>query len=259
MTTDLSTASGNSTPFLVRMVAVHVAAIAVPFAIVLWLIGLSFWAVLVALVIAGGSTAWRMRDLDARLARRFGAVPVDPDAHPRLASVAESVAMAVGIPQPRLFVIDSAAGNAITWGAGDGPPSLAVTTGLLHRLDRVELEAVLAHQATMVNDRPVDVITLGAHLFGPLAGGPLAGIVASFIHTTTDPRSIVLADLEGARATRYPPGMVAALEALLDTDTLVPAVPRAFSNLCLVTPVHEPNPFALHPPLEDRIDLLREI
>lgn len=268
---DETISTRDSTALLVRLVLVHAVVVAIP-ALVVLVILLTVLAgvnmivpIVLALALGAGATAWRMRSVDVRIARQIGAQPVGAVGEQsdrrmlRLQSLVESVAMAAGIAAPRLHLIDTPARNAMTWGASNSPPSMAVTSGLLESLDRVEMESVLAHQATMVNDRPVDVITLGAWLFGPLAKGPLSGPVARFIHTNTDPRSIVLSDIEGARATRYPPGMVAALEKLLGQDTLVALIPEAFSGLCFVTPVPETGPFALHPPLEDRIDLMREI
>lgn len=256
----------DSTPLLVRMVAVHVAVIATVVAVPLLVVSLVLWGswlaiplvVLVAVALAGAVTVWRMRTVDVRIAERVGARPIRPDEFPRLDTLIDSVAMAAGISPPRMHLIDTATVNAMTWGASDGPASIAVTRGLLDTLDRVELEAVLAHQATTVNDRPIDVITLGAWLFGPLATGGLASAVAGFIHTTTDPRSIVLSDIEGATATRFPPGMVAALEKVASADTTVDSIPAPFAGLCFACPVSDPGPFGLHPPLEDRIDLMRE-
>lgn len=262
-----TTTRRDSTALLVRMVAVHVASVAVVVAVPLILLGVLItgsWltaplvGVVLALVIAGAVTTWRMRNVDVRIAALIGARRIPDGEFPRLDTLVESVSMAAGISPPLLHLIDTDAVNAMTWGASDGPASIAVTSGLLDRLHRVELEAVLAHQATMVNDRPIDVITLGALLFGPVARGRLAGPVAEFIHTSTDPRSIVLSDIEGATATRYPPGMVAALEAVSASSTRVDGIPAQFAGLCFASPVAEPGPFGLHPPLADRIDLMRE-
>lgn len=257
----------ESTPLLVRMVAVHVALVAVLVAVPLVVLGVLLtgsWvaipllALFVALVVAGAFTAWRMRTVDIRIAELIEARLLEPGEYPRLDTVVDSVAMAAGISPPRVHLIESPGVNAMTWGASDGPASIAVTSGLLDAVDRVELEAVVAHQATTVNDRPIDVITLGAMLFGPVARGALASLVADFIHTTTDPRSIVLSDIEGSKATRYPPGMVAALEKVAGASTVVEQIPAPFAGLCFASPVADPGPFDLHPPLADRIDLMRE-
>ncbi len=70
---------------------------------------------------------------------------------------------------------------------------------------------------------------------------------------------MVTADLDGVRATRYPPGLVAALEKIRGTSTAMPTVPPTLSVLCFAAPTDGDGGFAVHPPVEDRIDLLREI
>jgi heat shock protein HtpX len=218
-----------------------------------------FVAVVLAVVVGAAVTMLRVRGVDARLASAMGAQPLADGARPRLESVTESVAMAVGVSPPELYVIDSPSLNAVAWGGGSGPARCAFTTGLLDSMDRVQLEAVVGHQLAVVRNGGLGVVTVGTALLGPIAKGPLEAAVASFVHRTVRARSVVVADLEGARATRYPPGLVAALERVRDGSTDVPAVPPTLSVLCFAAPDDRPGPFLVHPPIEDRIDLLREI
>jgi heat shock protein HtpX len=169
--------------------------------------------------------------------------------------------MAVGIGPPALHVIDDPARNAVVWGSGAGPASLAVTTGLLEAVQPIELEAVVAHLLSDVRDGLVEAPTAATALFGRLATGPLAPLVAALAEAGADDRRIVLADLEGARATRYPPGTVAALERVQTGRSVVARSPRSLQALWFAAPC-EPEPgdrFQAHPPLADRIDLLREL
>ena len=167
--------------------------------------------------------------------------------------------MAVGVAVPSLHVIDSPSRNAITWGDGSGPMSTALTTGLLDAVDRVELEAVVGRQLTAARDSSVEVVTVASALFGPLARGPLEELVASIVHRTVDDRGVVLADIEGARATGYPPGLVAALERVRAGSSVIDGLPPPLSALCFAAPGERGGRFDVHPPIEDRIDLLREI
>jgi len=161
----------------------------------------------------------------------------------------------------RLHVIDDPARNAVVWGAGARPASLAVTAGLLEVAEPIELEAVVAHLLADVRDGLVEAPTAATALFGALAGGPFAGVVASLARAGADERRIVLADLEGARATAYPPGLVAALERVQAGSSGVARTPEPMQALWFAAP-SEPapgDPFQAHPPLADRIDLLREL
>lgn len=260
MATDLATPTDPAAD-LVRLGVAHAAAIFVPVAVLLLFV-LPWWAaLLVALVVAVGVTAVRARGLDERVAGQLGARPVTAEDHPRFASLVEAMSMAVGVAPPRLHVIDEPATNAVVWGSGTRRASIAATTGLLDAVDRIELEAVVAHLLSGVRDGAVEAHTVTTALFGPLAGGPLRPVLARLTGATDDDRRIVLADLDGVRATQYPPGAVAALQRLASGSTFVTRSPAPMQPLWLAAPV-EPaadDPFAVHPPLADRIDLLREV
>lgn len=249
----------ETTGEVVRLLVLHAAVIAIPVLVVTVLVLPVIVAVLLAVAIGAGTTMLRLRGIDARLASAIGARPLGGGEHARLESVTESVAMAVGVAPPVLHVIESPSVNAVAWGSGTGPARCAFTTGLLDSMDRVQLEAVVGHQLAVVRGGGLDVVTIGTALLGPLAKGPFEAAVASFVHRTVRARSVVVADLEGARATRYPPGLVAALEQSRDAPTDLAAVPPTLSVLCFAAPDHRPGPFNVHPPIEDRIDLLREI
>lgn len=252
-------AERDTTSEVVLLVALHTALIAVPvFVVTVFLIPLLL-ALIVAVVAGAVVTALRLRNIDTRLASAVGAVALAEGDRPRLDSVTESVAMAVGVATPQLSLIDSPSCNAIVWGSGSGPVRLAVTSGLVDSMDRLQLEAVMGHQLAIVANGGIDVVTIGSALFGPLARGPLEAFVGSFVHRTVRARSVVVADLEGARATRYPPGLVLALEAIQGTSTAVETIPPTLSVLCFAPITDASGPFSVHPPVEDRIDLLREI
>lgn len=249
----------DTTSDVMRLVAIHAAAIAMPvFVVTVFLVPVMV-AVVVALAVGVGATAWRLRDIDERVASTTGAVRLAAGERPRLDSVAESVAMAVGVSGPELYVVNAPGKNAVVWGAASGPARCAFTTGLLDAMDRIELEGVVAHQLALVYDGCVERVTVGAVLFGPVAKGPLEPVVASLVHRTVRERSVVEADVDGVRATRYPPGLVEALERVRGCSTALPALPPALNVLCFAAPDQAPGPFSVHPPIEDRIDLLREI
>lgn len=256
---DVRTATERDTSGVVAFVAVHAAVVALV-VLVLTVLLLPVWlSVLLALVAGAAVTALRLRDVDERVASRIGARTLEPGERPRLDNVADSVAMAVGIAPPTLLEIDDPARNAVVWGSGNGPFRCAFTTGLLDAVDRIQLEAVVGHQFALARDGCPERVTVGAALFGPVAKGPLEAPIASAIHRTVPDRSVVFADLEGVRGTKYPPGLVAALATVRAGSTQVAGVPVALSVLCFAAPDTAPGPFSVHPPIEDRIDLLREI
>ena len=258
-------AARDTTTDLVRLVVLHAALVALPVlvlaGVVLVLVagpvaGLVLAVVLAAL--AGAAvTALRLRDVDERIARAIGARPAPPDELPRLHSLLDNVAMSVGVAPPQPHVIDSAERNAITWGDGRGPLQVAFTTGLLDAVDRIQLEALVGRQLAVGRDGSVDVLTVAAALFEPF--GALDGPVSSVALRAVDDRAVVRADLEGVRASGYPPGLVAALEVVEAGTSDLPGVPRALTGACLASPGAGSGAFGVHPTLEDRVDLLREI
>lgn len=254
----MSESATTSDAGLVRLVLLHAAIVAAPVVVLALVLRLWILALPLAIVVGAAVTAVRVRGIDERIAGTIGARPVIEADVPRLAGLTESVAMATGTAVPRLFVIDAPSVNAVNWGVGNGPSCLAVTTGLLDIADPVGLEAVVGHHLGRAHARSLDVTTMAAALFGPFAKGPLTGPVVALVQGDEE-RSVVMADLDGVRATRYPPGMVGALESLRDHDSRLDSVPPALAGLCFAAPHDGTGPFAVHPPVDDRIDLLREV
>jgi len=140
-----------------------------------------------------------------------GVPPTLTEAGPaRLANLVESVAVAVGVPEPALLVVDDPAPNALVTGADPRRASLVVTSGLLERLDRLALEAVVAQQLSIIRGgtthrRDVAIAVLGTagRVIRPL--GRLAANAAA-VEWGSDGTAVSV--------TRYPPGMLAALDAV---------------------------------------------
>lgn len=257
----VSTTAREPTADLVRVAMVHAVLVALP-VLVIGLVLLPVWlAPVVAVVVGAIVTALRCRGIDAKVGAALGARPVDRRDVPRFAGVADSTSMAVGVAAPVLHVIDDPARNAVVWGSGTGPASIAVTTGLLDTVERIELEGVVAHLLADVRDGLAEAPTVATALFGGLAEGPLSALVASLSRAGEDERRVVVADMAAARATQYPPGAVAALERLSQGPTRVARSPPPLQALFYAAPSEpaEGDRFAAHPPLADRIDLLREL
>jgi heat shock protein HtpX len=270
------------------------------------LIGYGVTGLVVAVVFAGGAAALAYWKSDAVALRMSHAKPADPEQYPRLHNVVEGLCIAAGLPKPRLFVIEDDAPNAFATGRNPRHAAVAVTTGLLERMNRIELEAVLAHELSHVKNYDILVSTLAVTMVGVVVllsdfglrfmwfgggrrrdndgggGGPgailallgfalliLAPIAAKLMQFAISRRRETLADVSGVALTRYPPGLIAALEKLKEDQTIVRSGSRATAHLWIESPVaRKPEEgrlawlgkmFDTHPPLDERIEALREL
>ena len=262
---------------------------------------------LIAVVVAGGSAFFAYWKSDAVALAMSHARPADPDKYARLHNLVEGLCIAAGLPKPRVYVIEDAAPNAFATGRNPRHAAIAVTTGLLEKMNRVELEGVLAHELSHVKNYDILVSTLAVTMVGVVAlladfslrflwwGGPrhrddssssgpgpaaifavvgfalilLAPIAARLIHFAVSRRREALADATGVSLTRYPPGLISALEKLRDDSTVVHSSSRATAHLWMESPLARTKEegrlawlnrlFETHPPLEERIQALKEL
>jgi heat shock protein HtpX len=183
---------------------------------------------------------------------------VTPEQEPRLHNIVEGLAIAAGIPKPRVYVVPEQAPNAYATGRDPEHSSIAVTRGLLDAMNRVELEGVVAHEMSHVLDRDMLVGTIVATLVGAVVliseffmralwwggvggrrgndrgGGPaeailfaaglvlliLAPIVGQVVRFAMSRQREYLADAQGAMLTRYPPGLAAALKKIAAASSI---------------------------------------
>ena len=223
-----------------------------------------------------------------------GARPVDRKKNPYLANVVEGLAIAAGIPAPKAYVIQDSAPNAFATGRDPKNSSVAVTTGLLEKLNRLELEGVIAHEMSHIKNYDIRYATLVAIMVGTVAllsdwmrrsffyrgrrkkGGAgggiiilialvlaiLAPIVAQLIRLAISRQREYLADANGALLTRYPEGLASALEKISKDTEPLEAANKATAHLYIINPLLEHRGklntlFSTHPPAEERIARLR--
>jgi heat shock protein HtpX len=222
---------------------------------------------------------------------------VSADEQPRLHNLVEGLAIAAGIPKPKIYVVDDSAPNAFATGRDPQHSSIAVTTGLLEKMNRVELEGVVAHELSHVQNRDTLVMVIAATLLGVVVlisdwtlrslfwgGGRrddrdregaaiffaigivlaiLAPIVAGAMQAAVSRRREELADVSGVRLTRYPPGLISALKKLKDDQTVIRTASRATAALWIESPLKRETwfnrLFDTHPPLDERIKVLEEL
>ena len=263
-----------------------------------WVIG--------ALVIAGIGAFLSYWKSDAIALAVSRAKPASVEEYSRLHNIVEGLCIAGGLPKPRIYVIEDDAPNAFATGRNPRHAAIAVTTGLLAKLNRIELEGVLAHELSHIKNYDILVSTLAVTLVGVIAilsdlgirflwfgggrrrdsnsgGGGLgvilfvlgfallivAPIIAKVMQGAVSRRRETLADVSGVELTRYPPGLISALEKLRDDETVVGSSSRATAHLWIEQPLARTEEegrlsrlnrlFDTHPPLEERIALLREL
>ena len=228
-----------------------------------------------------------------------GAKVVSKEQEPELVRVVENLCIGAGLPLPQVYVIEDGSMNAFATGRDPTHGSVAITRGLLEKLDHQQLEGVLAHELSHIGNRDTLLMTSVVVLVGTLAllsdlafrmtwygagsrrsykdknsGAAailmvvalvaviLAPIAARMISMAVSRQREYLADASGALLTRYPEGLAQALEKIRgDTDPL-DAATKATEHLYFVNPLsaHESalnNLFSTHPPIEERIRLLR--
>lgn len=250
-------------PFALGVVLVLVGIVALP----LLVVGL---AVLVAAVV-WALAVWRRSS--ATLLRRIGGATVTATRRPewveaaaaaRVVDVAEGLCSGFGLRSVEVRALHDPAPNALSVGRSQDAGTVVVTTGLLALLDRIELEAALAHELAHLKRGDTRAGDAAAVVFGHLGrlGGPL-GPLASKV---TGKEREALADVAAVGVTRYPPGLLSALEKIAAAPSRRPAslsgrVADATGRLWLAPfadlPVEPPSPGALD--LDERIDALREI
>jgi heat shock protein HtpX len=236
-----------------------------------------------------------------------GAREVTAEQEPRLHNIVEGIAIAAGVPKPRVYVVPEQAPNAFATGRDPQHSSIAVTQGLLDIMNRVELEGVIGHEMSHVLDRDILVGTVvatvvgaavlmseffmrswfwsGGRMGGRRDGGEGGGIITlvlfavgivllilaplagQLIKLSLSRNREYLADAQGVLLTRYPPGLISALEKIRDAPHAMRSANNATAHLWLEQPSRVPGQetstmeklFSTHPPIEERIQRLKEM
>jgi heat shock protein HtpX len=269
------------------------------------LVGNGTTGTLIALVIAAVmafSSYWKSDKIALAVSR---AQPADEQEYRRLHNLVEGLCIAGGLPKPKVYIIHDDAPNAFATGRNPKNAAIAVTTGLLQTMNRVELEGVVAHELSHIKNYDILVSTLAVTLVGTIAiitdltlrmmwwnGGRvarsgdrndrnnplaliglvlliLAPILAKVMQASVSRRRETLADVSAVRMTRYPPGLISALEKLQADNTVTHSASMATAHLWIEQPMSGVKDagrlgmwhklFNTHPPLAERIALLREM
>lgn len=213
-------------------------------------------------------------------------------------TVTENLALASGIPMPSLYVIQDPSPNAFATGRNPKHAVICATTGLLEIMNRTELEGVIAHELSHVKNYDILLASIVAILVGTLAlvsdwvirsmwwhrrsddnrgnRNPifivlflisliLTPVIATIIQLSISRKREYLADASGILLTRYPEGLVHALEKLRDNSNPLRTVSSSIAHIFIDNPFKKKNSswlvnlFSTHPPIEERIKILRSM
>lgn len=220
------------------------------------------------------------------------AKPANKEEYPILFSIVENLSIGLGQPAPKVYIIEDNAMNAFATGRDPKNSAIAATTGLLHSLDKQELEGVIAHELSHVQNYDIRLMSLVTVLAGSIAiisdfflrsliwGGNdrknsngiimviaiaaaiLAPIAAGLIKLSVSRNREYLADASGALLTRYPEGLASALEKISKQPKLKNST-HATAHMFIENPFGEKrkdflsNLYSTHPPALERIKRLR--
>ena len=228
-----------------------------------------------------------------------GAKQITRESHRQIYNVVENLCITAGVPVPKIYIIPDSSPNAFATGRDPKHASVALTEGLLAKLDRTELEGVISHELSHIKNYDIRYASLVVILVGFVqiltdmflranffwGGGRRRGaegqagafilmigltflilspIIAKVIQLAISRKREFLADASGALLTRYPEGLASALEKIAADPTPMRRVTNATEHLYISTPRRKKQGFlfklfSTHPPAEERVKILRDM
>lgn len=261
--------------------------------------GLSYAGI--GLIISGLMTFASYYYSDKMVLGMSGAKQIKKSDSPQLFRIVENLCIGAGIPMPKIYIINDTATNAFATGRDPKHSVICVTTGILEKLNKGELEGVIAHELSHIQNYDIRVMSVVVILVGLVAlladffmrslwyGGNrrdrdnnsnaqsifliigiilavLSPIIATLIQLAVSRKREFLADASGALLTRYPEGLAAALEKIVKDKEPLEAANNATAHLYISNPFKSKtsghwftNLFNTHPPIEERIKILRSM
>jgi len=254
-----------------------------------------YFAVFLSIFMSFGSYWWS----DKIVLSMYRAKPIEHNQNPELYHIVENLCITAGLPVPKIFIIPEMQPNAFATGRNAKHAVVAVTQGLLQRLNKSELQGVIAHELSHIGNKDMLLSTIVAVLAGVVAiladmfmrvsffgGGRksnnrgngnilillgivaaiLAPIAASLIRLAISRKREFLADASGVLLTRYPEGLASALEKISADPTPMRVSNEATASLFIDSPRKGQQKtswfvklFMTHPPIEERIKALRDM
>lgn len=252
----------------------------------------------IGLVISFLSSFFSYFFADKIVLKTTGAKPATKAEYFDYYTVTENLCIAAGIPMPKLYVIKDPSPNAFATGRNPKHSAVCVTTGILQKLDRSEIEGVIAHELSHIQNYDILLMTITSALVGTVAlvtdwiqwnmfwGGRrsnettknpvililfiaviiLSPIVAMLIQLAISRRREYLADASAALLTRYPEGLARALEKISHDSHPLKEATTSTAHLFISNPFKKSDKrswlagmFSTHPPIQERIRILRSM
>lgn len=250
----------------------------------------------IALVISGAMSIGSFYYSDKLVLATTGAKQIKKSEYPRLYRTIENLCIAAGLPMPKVYVIQDRSPNAFATGRDPKHAVVAATTGLLDMMNDAELEGVIAHELSHIKNYDIRLAGVIAILVGFIvilsdmfirvsifrslgdnrSSAPLliislilailSPIAATLIQLSVSRKRELLADASGALITRYPEGLASALEKLKADHTPPRTASNATAHLFIENPFDNKKVankftglFNTHPPLDERIKILRNM
>lgn len=248
-------------------------------------------AVIFSVLMSFGSYWWS----DKIVLAMSKAKEIDHESNRGIYHLVENLCITAGLPAPKIYIIEDSAPNAFATGRDPEHGVICLTTGIIEKLEKTELEGVIAHELSHIGNRDILLSTVVVVLVGFIAlmadwfrhwawfggrgrdnegGGQLrlilmiaaivlsilAPIAAVLMQLAISRKREFLADADGALLTRYPEGLARALEKISSDREPLEAANRATANLFIVNPFKGKKIsglFMTHPPIEERIAALR--
>lgn len=261
--------------------------------------GYGSYAVPMAVIIASASSLISYYNCDKMVLSISGARPADPQTDRLVKNTIEGLCIAAGLPMPKVYIIQDPVANAFATGRNPQHAAVAVTTGLLEKMDAYELEGVLAHELAHIGNRDILLSTVVTIMVGIasiisdfwfrsrwLGGGDndsddnkangiimiiglifliLAPIAGQLMKMALSRNREYLADATAVKFTRNPDGLISALRKLGGETQSVGRATNATANLYISNPLKAANGkkvsnlFSTHPPIEERIKALENL
>lgn len=222
---------------------------------------------------------------------------VKEEENPYIHKLVENLCIGAGLPKPKIYIIEDSAMNAFATGRDPKHAVVCFTTGIIERLDKLELEGVIAHELSHIGNYDIRLMSVVSVLVGSIVliadwvtrgiihggssrnrGSPsgivvvlgfifiiLAPIIGTLIKLAISRSREYLADASAALLTRYPKGLADALRKISKDDQILEAANAATAHLYIMSPLRNDslsflsNLFSTHPPVEERIKRLEQM
>lgn len=221
---------------------------------------------------------------------------VSEEQNPYIHKLVENLCIGAGLPKPKIYIIEDTAMNAFATGRDPKHAVICFTSGIIQRLDKLELEGVIAHELSHIGNYDIRLMSVVSVLVGSIVliadwvsrgvihGGSsrnrqssgfvvllgfifiiLAPIIGTLIKLAISRSREYLADASAALLTRYPKGLADALRKISKDDQILEVANAATAHLYIMSPLRSDslsflsNLFSTHPPVEERIRRLEQM